>query len=397
MRGMLPPAYWYLQRYGWHETAQTSTRLRGYCPIHTEHTPSFDIWLNDGHFYCQGCHVGGDIVRLVKEVEKLDWAEAYARVRELDEGWLPPKNAKHSFRQEEVTHQPATEEQRETMTIAAQFWHEQLLSPAGTLAYEYLLSRGVALSTIRTSWQIGYAPDVSSSQYAVTFFKFLEKQLGKQRWRERAISAGLLYENGSIRLRNRLVFSCCSPANWQEVAFYQARILSPPRGVQSQPQPPPDPDPDPSARPPAKFLNPPNVQKLVFSLPIDKPAIHATIVAESPFGPAVLHQYGIPGMGTLGGGTSHLTIPLLRLFARPFYLCHDNDVDHYRGGKPYKPGDAQAKKFAELCATANYPTARITPERVSDERKGLDEWVCYRGPDPLLDCIGLIEQGIAVA
>lgn len=47
-------------------------RLKGLCPLpdHQEKTPSFTVF-GDGHFYCFGCHRGGDLLDLFMAVEEI--------------------------------------------------------------------------------------------------------------------------------------------------------------------------------------------------------------------------------------------------------------------------------------------------------------------------------------
>ena len=51
--------------------------LKGLCPFHSEKTPSFTVYT-DGpqHFYCFGCHKGGDVITFIREIENLEYVEA---------------------------------------------------------------------------------------------------------------------------------------------------------------------------------------------------------------------------------------------------------------------------------------------------------------------------------
>lgn len=51
------------------------------CPFHSEKTPSFSVNEEKGRFYCHGCHVGGDVITFVREIEHLDFNEALAFLR----------------------------------------------------------------------------------------------------------------------------------------------------------------------------------------------------------------------------------------------------------------------------------------------------------------------------
>ncbi|WP_024654962.1 DNA primase [Borrelia hispanica] len=49
---------------------------KGLCPFHAERTPSFTITPSQGLFYCFGCKKGGDVVKFLMDIEKLDYHDA---------------------------------------------------------------------------------------------------------------------------------------------------------------------------------------------------------------------------------------------------------------------------------------------------------------------------------
>lgn len=53
------------------------------CPFHSEKSPSFVVSEAKGMFKCFGCGAGGDVVRFIKEYEKIDFNEALKRLSEL--------------------------------------------------------------------------------------------------------------------------------------------------------------------------------------------------------------------------------------------------------------------------------------------------------------------------
>ena len=48
----------------------------GLCPFHGEKTPSFNIYPENGSFYCFGCGAGGDVITFIRKIENLDYIEA---------------------------------------------------------------------------------------------------------------------------------------------------------------------------------------------------------------------------------------------------------------------------------------------------------------------------------
>lgn len=55
-------------------------RMVGLCPFHSETTPSFYVYANEGRFHCFGCGAHGDIVDLERELRGGTAREAAARV-----------------------------------------------------------------------------------------------------------------------------------------------------------------------------------------------------------------------------------------------------------------------------------------------------------------------------
>mgnify|MGYP003300765999 CR=1 FL=1 len=50
--------------------------LVGLCPFHSEKTPSFTVYPENGSFYCFGCGVGGDVFTFTGLIENLDYIES---------------------------------------------------------------------------------------------------------------------------------------------------------------------------------------------------------------------------------------------------------------------------------------------------------------------------------
>lgn len=48
----------------------------GLCPFHGEKTPSFNVYTENGSFYCFGCGAGGDVISFIMRIENLDYVDA---------------------------------------------------------------------------------------------------------------------------------------------------------------------------------------------------------------------------------------------------------------------------------------------------------------------------------
>lgn len=141
--GELAASYMQLKRRG--------RNLVGLCPFHGEKTPSFNIYTENGSFYCFGCGTGGDVITFVMKIENLDYMEAVKFLAERAGMSLPEDDYDDSLGKLRTRIYEANRE-------AARFFYQKLVSPEGAEALGYLRSRGLADSTIR-HFGLGFAPD----------------------------------------------------------------------------------------------------------------------------------------------------------------------------------------------------------------------------------------------
>lgn len=128
----------------------------GLCPFHNEKTPSFNIYPDNGSFYCFGCGTGGDVITFVMKIENLDYMEAVRFLAQragldIPENTVDDSMSKLRARVREIN--------RET----ARFYHSYMLSPEGKKGLDYFLSRGMSPKLIR-HFGLGYSPE---SRYAL--------------------------------------------------------------------------------------------------------------------------------------------------------------------------------------------------------------------------------------
>ena len=141
--GELASSYMQLKRRG--------RNLVGLCPFHGEKTPSFNIYTENGSFYCFGCGVGGDIITFVMKIENLDYMEAVKFLAQRAGMAMPEDDYDDSMGRMRTRIYEANRE-------AARFFYSKLVSKEGSDALAYLRGRGLADSTIR-HFGLGYAPD----------------------------------------------------------------------------------------------------------------------------------------------------------------------------------------------------------------------------------------------
>jgi DNA primase len=177
-----------------HTTLKKAGRSwKGLCPFHNERTPSFTVDRDKGLYHCFGCGAGGDVIRFVREIDRLDFPEAVEALAGRF-GVTIPRRARRGPR----------DDRRERLYLAvadAQRFYAERLSRPGNAAARYLEERGVPEEMVR-SLGLGHAPDAWDS---------LSKALGPVYPEDLLIEAGLLQARSEgkgayDRFRDRLLF-----------------------------------------------------------------------------------------------------------------------------------------------------------------------------------------------
>jgi len=127
--------------------------LKGLCPFHDEKTPSFHVTPARGLWYCFSCNEGGDVIKFVQKIDNLGFTETVERLA---------GRAGIELRYEQGGHIPGQEQSQRRRVIeahkaAAEFYAEQLDSPAAQAGRDFLASRGFELADARR-FGVGYAP-----------------------------------------------------------------------------------------------------------------------------------------------------------------------------------------------------------------------------------------------
>jgi DNA primase len=167
------------------------------CPFHSEKTPSFFVFPEQGTWHCFGsCGTGGDIYSFIMKKEGLDFGQALRLLADrlgivLDQ---PAGKDKDEIKYRDLIY--------EINEIAANYFHELLLSSnAASAAGKYLQSRGVAESMIH-KFVIGYCRDSYTDLYNYLSSKGYETI--------DILAAGLIFkrDDSSLcdRFRNRIIF-----------------------------------------------------------------------------------------------------------------------------------------------------------------------------------------------
>lgn len=111
-------------------------------PFHGEKTPSFNIYPENGSFYCFGCGAGGDVITFIRKIENLDYIEA-VRFLAQRAGLDMPENSYDEGLSN--LRKRIYEANRE----AGRFFYRQLYTKQGEKALGYLRGRALSEHTIR--------------------------------------------------------------------------------------------------------------------------------------------------------------------------------------------------------------------------------------------------------
>lgn len=166
------------------------------CPFHNEKSPSFYINDDKQFYHCFGCGAHGDIVGFVMHHDRLSFPEAVEALA-AQAGLQVPRDTpvdRERFDQEKRSHQ--------LLDRATAWFEEQLFSPAGREALNYLHGRGLNDEAIRR-FRLGYA--INDGQ------ALLRKLIGEGYKIEELMAVGLAKKNEERNesysfFRNRVIF-----------------------------------------------------------------------------------------------------------------------------------------------------------------------------------------------
>ena len=142
----------------------------GLCPFHGEKTPSFNIYTENGSFYCFGCGVGGDVISFIMKIENLDYVDAVKFLAQRAGMDMPEDSYDDSMSK---LRKRIFEANRES----ARYYYQTLYQPIGREGLDYLHGRMLSDRTIR-HFGLGFADDDWSS--LTTYLKskgFSEREL----------------------------------------------------------------------------------------------------------------------------------------------------------------------------------------------------------------------------
>jgi DNA primase len=283
----------------------------GLCPFHKEKTPSFSVHAGRQFFNCFGCHEHGDVFTFIQKIESVGFSEAVRTVAQKCGIPLP----KRDFASPEEAAEHRQRGKLLDLHEAATVWfEEQLRSPEGALAREYLTGRGLTADGI-TKFRIGFAPDnfhALRERLQPLADSAALRQSGLFSWKEQEDgSPGPLY----ARFRKRIMFPIANESG--RVIAFTARTLE--TGEKAGP----------------KYLNSPETplyskSHVLFNLDKARQAIRqdgGVILVEGQMDCISVFLAGIPNViATSGTAFTESQVRLLRRYATKVIVNFDPDT-----------------------------------------------------------------------
>ena len=276
-------------------TKRSGANQFGLCPFHSEKTPSFSINTEKQIYHCFGCGKGGSVINFIMEIENLSFPDAVQFLARRA-GMEVPEDGRDENRGRRAR---ILELNRD----AARFFHEQLRSPAGRAAQEYVVRRGI--TGMVTPFGLGFAPDSwQSLTDAMRARGYTQPEL---------VAAGLARtgKNGGVYdyFRNRLMFPVIDVRG--SVIGFSGRILG---------------DGEP------KYLNSPDTlvykkSNSLFALNLAKKSKSGYILlAEGNIDVVSLHQAGFDSaVASLGTSLTAEQARLMARYTNQVVIAYDND------------------------------------------------------------------------
>lgn len=117
------------------------------CPFHHEKTPSFSINETDQFYHCFGCGESGDVIKLVREMENVDFMDAVRLLAERAKLPMPQTDYDNSGT---VRQKKKRDALVAIMNDAAHFYLDNLNSGKADEHIKYILSRKIPSNIVRT-------------------------------------------------------------------------------------------------------------------------------------------------------------------------------------------------------------------------------------------------------
>lgn len=282
------------------ELKRRGRNLTGLCPFHNEKTPSFTVYPETSSYYCFGCHVGGDVITFIRNIENLDYIDAVKFLADRSGIKMPDERFDDTVHEKrKLTY--------EMNRAAAKFFHETLMSDKGKTQREYFIERKLSKNDI-IRFGLGAAPD---DWHSLT--NYLVSQGFSKDDLVRADLVKLSEKNGKKNyydnFRNRAIFPVIDLRG--NVVAFGGRVLD-----DSKP----------------KYINTGDTPvykkgRELFALNLAKNGNNGKLIlCEGYMDVITLHRFGFTNaVAGLGTALTPEQVTLISRYAEEVYLCYDSD------------------------------------------------------------------------
>ncbi len=130
---------------------QRGSSYIGLCPFHKESTPSFSVSPDKQLYHCFGCGASGTVFNFIMDIENYDFLDTLKYLADRINYQLPSPNQK--------TDDKLLEKKKilyDIHKLVAKKFYENLLTPQGDIAREYLDNRKIK-QNVRTKFGLGFS------------------------------------------------------------------------------------------------------------------------------------------------------------------------------------------------------------------------------------------------
>ena len=279
------------------------------CPFHGEKTPSLCINDIDNMFYCYGCHVGGDVIKFVMQIESQSFVEAVKTLASWANMEVPESFESSGNNKDIALAKKRKDRLISLMKDTAMRYHENLSKPSAKPALEYMEKRQLS-GAVGTRFGIGFADGYNDLP---------DYLRGKGYTNDEMLAVGVVKQkDGRIYdpLANRLIFPIIDI--YGNVIAFGGRTL----------------DPHPEF---AKYLNTAetelfNKRNTLYAINYLKKQrqqgpIPYVIVVEGYMDTISLHKAGFSmTVASMGTALTQSQARLIKRFADKVYICYDGDA-----------------------------------------------------------------------
>ncbi len=183
----------------------------GLCPFHSEKTPSFTVSDEKGFYHCFGCGAHGDVIGFVSQTEGMSFKDAVEKLAHECGVQLPKYSPK------QVEQEQKENSFFEVFELATVYYEQQLNTPEGKKALDYLKRRGLKPEIIK-QFRLGYAPLNHSEMRTKHLTKFSDEMIAES-------TVLVKGQSGSFYnlFRGRVIFPIMNRKN--KVIAFGGRIL----------------------------------------------------------------------------------------------------------------------------------------------------------------------------